>query len=222
MLFSDDYYTIDVVGLLSAFTELQEKLEDVPHILQCLTWLISEINQWYTKILTPESVPEGQRHFPHVRESLVDEKPRKLVYVAELRDENGDFIEKLIVKISKRYGAEVHASTHYLDSQRSSIMHRGTIFRDTVLSLWNTDGYVFGDLRDTNVVFRSDNLDKLLCVDFDWSGKEGEVKYPYNVESESIERLQSVKGMELITKDYEWMLELLNEDHCDHSVADWC
>ncbi len=39
-------------------------------------------------------------------------------------------------------------------------------------------GYVFGDLREPNVLLRKD---KLYILDFDWCGKINEVRYPLDI-----------------------------------------
>ncbi|KAK1224036.1 hypothetical protein PQX77_013058, partial [Marasmius sp. AFHP31] len=60
--------------------------------------------------------------------------------------------------------------------------------RDAVNALHQA-GYVFGDLRPSNVVFtpKSDNARefKACLIDFDWSGREGEVFYPPGMSKEA-------------------------------------
>lgn len=43
------------------------------------------------------------------------------------------------------------------------------------------DSYVHGDIRDTNIMVKEDGSLGIKLVDFDWSGKIGEVRYPMNV-----------------------------------------
>ncbi|KAG1860902.1 hypothetical protein F4604DRAFT_1957637 [Suillus subluteus] len=43
------------------------------------------------------------------------------------------------------------------------------------------EGYVHGDIRDTNVMVKKDHSPGFKLVDFDWSGKIGEIRYPINV-----------------------------------------
>ncbi|KAG2125667.1 hypothetical protein DEU56DRAFT_565712 [Suillus clintonianus] len=49
-----------------------------------------------------------------------------------------------------------------------------------LLSL-HQEGYVHGDIRDTNVMVKRDRSPGFKLVDFDWSGKIGEIRYPMNV-----------------------------------------
>ncbi|KAG8213574.1 hypothetical protein J3R82DRAFT_10230 [Butyriboletus roseoflavus] len=46
-------------------------------------------------------------------------------------------------------------------------------------------GYVFGDLRESNVIVTSglEGTSTAQLIDFDWAGKEGEVKYPISIPS---------------------------------------
>jgi serine/threonine protein kinase len=41
------------------------------------------------------------------------------------------------------------------------------------------NGYVFGDLRDPNVLVTQDG--SAMLVDFDWCGKRGEARYPLDI-----------------------------------------
>ncbi|EGO20811.1 hypothetical protein SERLADRAFT_400023, partial [Serpula lacrymans var. lacrymans S7.9] len=51
------------------------------------------------------------------------------------------------------------------------------VLRDVkrALKLLHENRFVFGDLRDTNVV---SSKEQGFLVDFDWAGKEGEDRYP--------------------------------------------
>ncbi|KAJ3121601.1 hypothetical protein HK098_003574 [Nowakowskiella sp. JEL0407] len=70
--------------------------------------------------------------------------------------------------------------------------------------------FVFGDLRDANVIFCNE---KLYLIDFDWAGDAGIVSYPFNVETTKINRPKRVKGMEQITSEDDlWMFEKLKVD----------
>lgn len=50
------------------------------------------------------------------------------------------------------------------------------------VDLLHSSGYVFGDLRDANILKLADN--RIMLVDFDWCGKEGEVFYPMGLNME--------------------------------------
>ena len=47
------------------------------------------------------------------------------------------------------------------------------------LALFHKDGYVHGDLRETNIMVKRDRVDSegLGVIDFDWAGKENAVRY---------------------------------------------
>ena len=55
---------------------------------------------------------------------------------------------------------------------------RNLVLKETLL---HQVGYVYGDLRDTNLMVRKDGQSGFMLVDFDWAGKFGEVCYPMNV-----------------------------------------
>jgi len=48
------------------------------------------------------------------------------------------------------------------------------------LALFHKDGYVHGDLRETNIMVKRDRVDSeglgdIILIDFDWAGKENTV-----------------------------------------------
>jgi serine/threonine protein kinase len=45
-----------------------------------------------------------------------------------------------------------------------------------VLTLFHGENLVHGDLRDTNIIVEDD--ERVLLVDFDWGGRDGETVYP--------------------------------------------
>ncbi|KAG2125665.1 hypothetical protein DEU56DRAFT_715527, partial [Suillus clintonianus] len=51
----------------------------------------------------------------------------------------------------------------------------------TGLQSLHQEGYVHGDIRDMNVMVKRDRSTGFKLVDFDWSGKIGEIRYPMNV-----------------------------------------
>ena len=42
-------------------------------------------------------------------------------------------------------------------------------------------GYVHGDLRDTNLMVRKNDAPEMMMFDFVWAGEIGKVRYPINV-----------------------------------------
>ncbi|ESK85880.1 Pkinasedomain-containingprotein [Moniliophthora roreri MCA 2997] len=83
------------------------------------------------------------------------------------------------------------------------------------VELLHTDGFVFGDLRSTNILVRvSKNQNKVLkfyLVDFDWSGKVGEARYPVGISfTGKIKWPDGVWPRGFITKDHDlhWLRNL--------------
>ncbi|KAF5329833.1 hypothetical protein D9758_018346 [Tetrapyrgos nigripes] len=66
-------------------------------------------------------------------------------------------------------------------------------------------GFVFGDLRLPNVIFVGDGT---KLIDFDWSGKEGDVCYPHGL-SENAGWVEGVKSFRKIEKEHD--LEMLEK-----------
>ena len=61
-------------------------------------------------------------------------------------------------------------------------------------------GYVFGDLRQPNVMMTRKG--KVQLIDFDWASKDGEVKYPVGI-SGSIDWPAGVQGLAPIRKEHD-------------------
>ncbi|KAL4065048.1 hypothetical protein J3A83DRAFT_4263978 [Scleroderma citrinum] len=53
--------------------------------------------------------------------------------------------------------------------------------RKNALAPLHEQGYVHGDIRDTNIMVPKSDKTKFMLVDFEWAGKNGEVRYPMNV-----------------------------------------
>ena len=73
-------------------------------------------------------------------------------------------------------------------------------------------GFVHGDLRDLNILFRCqvayDRVD-ILFIDWDWAGKAGEVKYP-SMLNPKITRHQNAVARQPIRKEHDdHMLEVM-------------
>src|SRR5688572_17282077 len=69
------------------------------------------------------------------------------------------------------------ASIWFLLRHSDSDSVPGTVLGDVekAVALLHANGWVFGDLRDANVVVSGG---RGFLVDFDWAGKEGEDRYP--------------------------------------------
>ncbi len=76
-------------------------------------------------------------------------------------------------------------------------------------------GFVHGDIRDTNVLVRKDGMKGFMLVDFDWAGKIGDVRYPMNVNwGDDLWRPEGARDGKLILPDHD--LEMLR-----HMLNTW-
>jgi serine/threonine protein kinase len=72
-------------------------------------------------------------------------------------------------------------------------------------------GYVHGDLRDTNLMVRKNGATEMMLFDFDWAGEIGKVRYPINVNrGPNLTRPGGAYDGELITADHDMeMLDIM-------------
>lgn len=73
------------------------------------------------------------------------------------------------------------------DAPKNSLPRK--VFEDleSALKILHDKGLVFGDLRNTNVMLtESDGIMKVKLIDFDWTGIEGEERYPASLNSKLI------------------------------------
>ena len=82
--------------------------------------------------------------------------------------------------------------------------------KEKVVAL-HQQGYVHGDLRDTNVMVRKDGAPELMLFDFDWAGEIGQVRYPINVNrGPNLKRPDGAYDGELITAEHDMeMLDIM-------------
>ena len=62
-------------------------------------------------------------------------------------------------------------------------------------------GFMHGDLRDTNIMVRRDGKPGIMLLDFDWAGVLGEVRYPMNVNTETVR--QPAGAFEIIKAEHD-------------------
>ena len=82
-----------------------------------------------------------------------------------------------------------------------------------VLNHFHDAGFVHGDIRDANtMVFKNDET-KFMIIDFDWSGRVGEARYPADVNHMEIERPEDAQdGLEIL-KDHDLhMLKIIQKN----------
>ncbi|PPQ70836.1 hypothetical protein CVT26_014041 [Gymnopilus dilepis] len=86
-------------------------------------------------------------------------------------------------------------------------------------------GLVHGDIRNTNIMVKAQNMNgfndvsSFLIVDFDSSGKIGDAKYPYTLNTVSVRRPEEAVGGALMKAEHDiemlgniWKPELLNPE----------
>lgn len=77
------------------------------------------------------------------------------------------------------------------------------------LTLLHQENYVHGDIRDTNIMVKRDGVQGFRLVDFDWSGRIGQVRYPMNVYwGPCLWRPPEAEDGQLIKADHD--IEMLN------------
>ncbi|KAF9489886.1 hypothetical protein BDN71DRAFT_1593183 [Pleurotus eryngii] len=116
------------------------------------------------------------------------------------------------------------------DPSSSTDYNISTNLRGAIDSL-HARGFVHGDIRDVNVlVCRMDQMDlasvrdhpddddvsmesdkqaDILLVDFDWAGREGDVRYPHNVNPDITRSPGAVSGAVILASHDIWMYEHL-------------
>jgi serine/threonine protein kinase len=74
---------------------------------------------------------------------------------------------------------------------------------------------VHGDIRDTNIMVEKDGSPRILLVDFDWSGKIGETRYPMNIyRGKRLWRPAGAKDGQLILAEHDiQMLDAMFPQH---------
>lgn len=70
---------------------------------------------------------------------------------------------------------------------------------------------VHGDIRDTNIMVKTDDKTKVMIIDFDWAGELGQVWYPPYVNYSGVSRPQSARDGNPIRADH--------DDEMLHNIA---
>ena len=78
------------------------------------------------------------------------------------------------------------------------------------LSRLHAEGYVHGDVRDVNIMVKkarySEKEFQVMLVDFDWAGKEGETRYPSNLNRETVRGPEGAENGNLIKFEHDWKM----------------
>jgi serine/threonine protein kinase len=169
------------------------------------------------------------RHFRYL--SHMDDA--KLLFSAETADD-----EKMCIKFVRHYSKDVHASCaskgfaptlkgfeelqggwHMVVMEMIGEDYCRLIdfpppyshFDDIIgkLTSLHQENYVHGDVRNTNIMVKKDGNQGFKLVDFDWSGRIGEVRYPMNVyRGQRLWRPHGAEDGKLIKADHD--IDMLN------------
>jgi len=75
-----------------------------------------------------------------------------------------------------------------------------------LVTSFHAQKFVHGDIRDSNLLVRSDGKLGMKLIDFDWGGKEGEVCYPVLINNRTVRRPPDVVGGQLITREHDLLM----------------
>ena len=164
----------------------------------------------------------------------------KRAFIAHLEDNPED---KIFVKFALCYGEDAHETAYaygfapklraverFADGwvmddvsdryrwMRKPLKKKVCQAAEKALAQLHKDGYVHGDVRETNIMVKrdgvnSEGLGDIVLVDFDWAGKENTVRYPSNItlNHPDIPRPESVERGGLISAAHDVeMLRLLS------------
>jgi serine/threonine protein kinase len=92
--------------------------------------------------------------------------------------------------------------------------------RDIVQKL-HDNGFVHGDIRENNILVEPETLTSkddcsVHLIDFDWAGKDQEVRYPGRVNTVTVRRPNGVSDGELITKGHDMEMVSLLLPFCSY------
>ncbi|KAI0351578.1 hypothetical protein OH77DRAFT_931829 [Trametes cingulata] len=188
--------------------------------------------------LRPET---GGRIVLEYTNRLMAYDPRKAAFTARARRDHEGVASDVVVKFAHRYCEEAHrllaeqeeplaprlwfcekvesvgmyvVVMDYIkdEGDRETMTVEELAQLTKAVRLLHEQNLVHGDLRQANILLRQGRGPML--VDFDWCGKEGTARYPYDIDmSDDIGWHEEVEGGELIKKEHDLhMLNLLVGD----------
>ena len=170
-----------------------------------------------------EFVTDGKRFsFAYKRPLVGGEKATRALFIASMTSSPEEVKKYIVVKFTRSYCEEAHsllaalslapkllhhaefAGIHFVVMERLEVAgDTSNLLRDKgedgkkhvdslreAVQALHDQKLVFGDLREPNILITKDGL---KLVDFDWSGKEGTVRYPADI-ARRVEWPKGVKG----------------------------
>ncbi|KAJ3514096.1 hypothetical protein NLJ89_g2575 [Agrocybe chaxingu] len=161
-------------------------------------FIIADINRHSND--PPHGVPSEYVRF-QIKEYFDTWQSHRGLYIADMPKDTGS-ISTILVKFSRTYSVDLHdycfraghapkllayealpggwygIAMEFLPDTECLDATSATRFEAELTELVNgfhQQGWVHGDLRDANIRCRGDEF---WVIDFDWGGKDGEVKYP--------------------------------------------
>ena len=207
------------------FRGLKVSLEELTTFYQTL-----EIPTYRPGSVWPMIKRVGPYTFEYI-ETLDEDIPWKLVFKAKMTSPE---VKTIVVKFTKSYHSEAHqllAKMHYapefiyytgdhdypLKLRGLNIVLMGFVEQNdagelsrkaqqdvqAALNLLHSKELVFGDLRRPNILQTKAGA---MLIDFDWTGKEGEVHYPRELNTSGITWPKDVKPSSQILKVHDWFM----------------
>ncbi|KAM6501181.1 hypothetical protein JOM56_004195 [Amanita muscaria] len=98
-----------------------------------------------------------------------------------------------------------HINENYMQFHDLESHHRSSVleYLKQFLTFLHANGFVHGDIRDTNIMVPRSGEPHFFLIDFDWAGRIGEVRYPMNVNRKGIWRPDGARDGELITAEHD-------------------
>ncbi|KIL66082.1 hypothetical protein M378DRAFT_10374 [Amanita muscaria Koide BX008] len=98
-----------------------------------------------------------------------------------------------------------HIDENYVQFHDLESHHRSSVleYLKQFLTFLHANGFVHGDVRDTNIMVPRSGELHFFLIDFDWAGRIGEVRYPMNVNRKGIWRPDGARDGDLITAEHD-------------------
>ena len=188
------------------FADVRRALANPPSQIPSMHWQLPAVSR-LRKYSTPETMDTDDLEHCYldfqIQNDPIHADPSRLLFVAST---TGDTL--IVIKFTRRYCAELHALCAKLGRAPQLLAFERlpggwcgvameyiltavplrSIPKDhakrprwqqelqEVMSQFHGENLVHGDLRDTNIIVEKD--ERVLLIDFDWGGKDGETVYP--------------------------------------------